>query len=83
MPLKYHPLHNDFAAEIQDIDITTVDDATFSEIERAANRYSLLVLRNQTMDDDQQMALTRRFGEPEFGHLPYGRDGSIEYICQP
>ena len=80
MPLNCHPLHNDFAAEIQDIDITKVDDATFSEIEQAADHYSLLVLRNQPMDDDKQMDLTRRFGEPEFGHLAYGRDGSIEYI---
>ena len=80
MPLKCNALHNDFAAEIQGIDITVVDDVTFSEIERAADQYSLLVLRNQPLDDDQQMDLTRRFGEPEFGHLPYGRDGSIEYI---
>ncbi len=80
MSLKFHPLHNDFAAEIEGIDITTVDDATFSEIELAADHYSLLVLRNQPLDDDKQMALTRRFGEPEFGHLPYGIDGSIEYI---
>ena len=80
MQLKCSALHAEFAAEIDGIDITTVDDATFSEIEHAADRYSLLVFRNQSMDDDKQMALTRRFGEPEFGHLPYGIDGSIEYI---
>jgi len=40
----------------------------------------VVLFRGQTLDDDSQLAFSRRFGELEYGHLAYGRDRSIEYI---
>ena len=60
------PLHSDFAAEIDGVDIAAgVDDATFAEIEAAFDEYSVLVFPNQQIDDAQQIAFSRRFGDLE------------------
>src|SRR5262245_29929047 len=52
-----------FAAQIDGIDITRpVDDATWAEIRAAFEEHSVLVFRGQTLDDDTQIAFSRRFG---------------------
>lgn len=81
MSLELKPLHSDFGVEIRGIDLSAhLDDACFAEIERAAEAHSVVLFRHQTLDDDIQLAFSRRFGDLEYGHLAYGRDGSIEYI---
>ena len=80
MSITHQPLHSDFGIEIQGIELAAAGDSTFHEIELAGERHSLLLLRGQHLDDDKQLALTRRFGALEFAHLAYARDGSIEYI---
>jgi len=60
---KRHPL---FGAEIAGVDTgKPVSDAAFSEIRAAFEEYSLVVLRGQTLDDDSQVAFSRRFGPLE------------------
>lgn len=81
MTLQLEPLHSDFGAEILDLDLSgTVGDAQFAAIERAANEFSVVLFRGQSLDDEGQLAFSRRFGELEYGHVAYGRDGSIEYL---
>jgi alpha-ketoglutarate-dependent 2,4-dichlorophenoxyacetate dioxygenase len=81
MKLQLRPLHSDFGVEILNLDRSQpVSDAQFAEIEMAAEQYSVLLFRRQSLDDDSQLAFSRRFGELEYGHVAYGRDGSIEYI---
>src|SRR5258706_1895711 len=60
---RLHPL---FAAEIGGVDLTRVlDDATFRSIENAFEEYSVLVFHDQRIDDEQQLAFSRRFGTLE------------------
>jgi alpha-ketoglutarate-dependent 2,4-dichlorophenoxyacetate dioxygenase len=59
-------LHKLFAAEIGGVDIgPPLDDATFGAIRAAFEEHSLLVFRDQTLDDDKQIAFSRRFGQLE------------------
>lgn len=60
---KLHPL---FAAEIGGVDAGgPLDDETFAEIRAALDEYSVLALRGQTLDDQKQIAFSRRFGPLE------------------
>jgi alpha-ketoglutarate-dependent 2,4-dichlorophenoxyacetate dioxygenase len=60
---KLHPL---FAAEIGGVDAGgPIEDAVFAEIRAALDEYSVLVLRDQTLDDEKQIAFSRRFGPLE------------------
>ena len=81
MDLHTRALHPEFGLEILAVDLSMpLDDALFQAIELAAERSSVLLFRNQSLDDARQLAFSRRFGPLEYGHLAYGRDGSIEYI---
>ena len=60
-----------FGAEITGVDLTHLDDATFQHIEDAFETYSVLVFPQQNLDDDAQIAFSRRFGDLEKtqGHI--------------
>ena len=60
---KLHPM---FAAEIGGVDLTRpLADTAWHEIENAFEDYSVLVFHDQRLDDEQQIAFSRRFGELE------------------
>jgi len=60
---KLHPL---FAAEIGGVDTgEPMDDATFTAIRAALDEYSVLVFHDQSLDDERQVAFSRRFGPLE------------------
>lgn len=81
MTLQVRPLHTDFGLEIRDVDLAApLDDARFAAIESALEQHSVLLFRGQSLDDTRQLAFSRRFGDLEYGHVAYGRDGSIEYV---
>ncbi len=66
MPLTITPLTPDFCAEISGIDITRpLDDTQFAEIRAAFDAWSILILRDQPIDDDQQIAFSEYFGPLE------------------
>jgi alpha-ketoglutarate-dependent 2,4-dichlorophenoxyacetate dioxygenase len=55
-----------FAARIDGVDIgRPVDEATWAEIRAAFEEHSVLVFRGRSLDDDQQIAFSRRFGPLE------------------
>lgn len=81
MKLQERPLHPDFGLQILAVDLSkSLEDTLFEKIETAVEEYSVVLLRAQSLDDASQLAFSRRFGELEYGHVAYGRDGSIEYI---
>jgi alpha-ketoglutarate-dependent 2,4-dichlorophenoxyacetate dioxygenase len=81
MNLQTRPLHRDFGLEILAVDLSSpLDSALFEAIESAVERSSLLLFRSQSLDDARQLDFSRRFGPLEYGHVAYGRDGSIEYV---
>lgn len=66
MALTVRGLHPLFGAEIVGIDTgAPMSDATFAEIRAAFEEHSLLVFRDQSLDDETQVAFSRRFGPLE------------------
>ncbi len=65
MGLATRTLHPLFGVEIEDVEVTRVDEATFKEIVGAFNEHSLLLFRRQTLTDEQQIAFSERFGPLE------------------
>ncbi len=60
------PLSDALAARIDGVDITRELDArTWAEIRAAFEEHSVLVFRGQALDDESQIAFSRRFGNLE------------------
>ena len=57
-----------------------LDDGEFAILRDALDRHGVIVLRNQALTPESQVAFTRRFGEPEFNFnaARFGIDGSPE-----
>jgi len=49
--------------EISGIDLRRLDDSGFAAIERAWTAHSMILLRGQTLSDDDLLSFSRRFGE--------------------
>jgi len=56
-----------FGAELQGMTLSDVasDDAAYAAVRAALEEHSVLVLRDQDVSDDLQLAFSRRFGQPE------------------
>jgi alpha-ketoglutarate-dependent 2,4-dichlorophenoxyacetate dioxygenase len=66
VPITIKTLHPLFCAEIGGVDTgETMDDATFGEIRATLDEYSVLVFHDQSLDDERQVAFSRRFGPLE------------------
>jgi len=66
MALKVEPLHSEFCARVTGLRVAAgLDDATFSALRTAFEEYAVVVLPDQPMDDDQQIAFSERFGPLE------------------
>jgi alpha-ketoglutarate-dependent 2,4-dichlorophenoxyacetate dioxygenase len=66
MTLRFTPLHPLFAAEVEGVDLRRpLPPETAAELERAMDRYAVLVFRGQEIDDDQHVAFGRAFGPLE------------------
>lgn len=61
MALSFKPLHPLFVAEVGNVDLRDADAATLDEVRRGMDRYAVLVFRNQSFTDDQQLAFAERF----------------------
>src|SRR5215831_1386906 len=61
------PLGPGFGAELRAVSLTDVacDDVAYAAARAAFEAHSLLVLRNQQVTDEIQLAFSRRFGPPE------------------
>ncbi len=63
MGMSVTPLTPAVGAEISGIDLAALNDAQFAGIETAWYRHSVLLLRGQTLNDDQLLAFSRRLGD--------------------
>ncbi len=62
-------------AELRGADLGEgLDDALFGELKAALLEHGLVLLRNQTLTDEQQLALGRRFGPLEGEEFMVGRE---------
>jgi len=75
-----------FAARIDGVDITRpVDDGTWAEIRAAFEEHSVLLFRGQALDDETQVAFSRRFGALEISRsmnpaagTPFARQSNLD-----
>lgn len=65
MTLKTTPLTDRFGVEIHDFDLSTIDDAGYRGLRSAFEEHSVLLLRDQTLTDDDHIRLARLFGPIE------------------
>ena len=62
--LELRPLTDHIGMEVLNIDATQpIDAATFTELRHALNTHSVLLLRNQAVNEAQHVAFAREFGE--------------------
>ncbi len=82
MAMTVKPLSDALGAEITGIDLSQpVDDATFADIRDVFHDRQMIVIRDQKLDPDQQIAFSRRFGDLEI-HISreYLLDGYPEIL---
>ncbi|HTW53310.1 MAG TPA: TauD/TfdA family dioxygenase, partial [Stellaceae bacterium] len=62
---QIHPL---FAGEVSGVDLRRAPDAaTVAAIDRAMDRYAVLVFRGQPLSQDEQIQFASAFGELDIG----------------
>jgi alpha-ketoglutarate-dependent 2,4-dichlorophenoxyacetate dioxygenase len=67
LPMDIQPLGPGFAAEVRGVTLADVasDEAAYAAVRAAFEEHSVLVLRDQEVTDELQLAFSRRFGPPE------------------
>ena len=79
--MDFEPLHPDFGAKVRGVSLVgEIADETVEEIKKAIDTYSLLCFPDQPMNDEAQIAFTRKLGEPEAEHVTFGKTGKIVYF---
>ena len=86
MPTSITKLHPLFCAEIGGVDTgRPMGDATFAAIRAALDEHSVLVFRDQSLDDEKQIAFSRRFGPLEIAGksnpgvgTPFARQSNVD-----
>ncbi len=62
--IRLRPVSGNIGAEITEVDLRSLDDATFEEIHHALLENEVLFFPGSNLDDESQMALAHRFGQP-------------------
>src|SRR5439155_10914481 len=86
MTITVSRLAPSFAARIDGADITRpLPDATWAQIRAAFEEHSVLLFRGQPLDDEQQIAFSRRFGNLEVARsinpaagTPFARQSNLD-----
>jgi len=63
MSIAVTPITPAVGAEISNVDLRSLSDAGFAQIEQAWNRHSVLLFRGQKLSDDDLLDISRRLGE--------------------
>lgn len=80
--MEVETLHHDFGARVQDVDLTgPLPPDLVGALHAAIDEHSVLVFGDQAMSDDAQLALTRALGDPEEGHVTFGKTGQRVYLA--
>lgn len=88
MPITIRRLHPLFCAEIAGVDTgAAMDGETFAHIRAALDEYSVLVFHDQSLDDEKQIAFSRRFGPLEIAGkanpgvgTPFARQSNLDLV---
>ncbi len=60
---EVRPLGPVMGAEVRGVDLSDVQEKQFEQMREAFHRHLLLVFPDQRIDEQQQIAFSRRFGE--------------------
>ena len=75
MSVRVDQVHPLFVGEASGVDISRpLDAATAAALQAAIDRYAVLVIRGQALDDHGQIRFARHFGEPERYVLSYRKN---------
>ncbi|HVC56771.1 MAG TPA: TauD/TfdA family dioxygenase [Stellaceae bacterium] len=81
MRLRVRQLHKLFVGEVEGVDVgQPIDVATVAALADAIDRYAVLVLRGQDLDDERQMRFAENFGELE---LPRSGRADVKRRLRP
>ena len=69
MPITVTPTGAALGAEIAGVDLRHISDADFAAVHRAWLDHQVLLFRGQTLNDDDMIAFSRRFGELDFAPI--------------
>ena len=58
------PVTGAIGADVEGIDLTTASDEAIAELEQALTDHLALMIRDQTLEPEQQIAFARRLGNP-------------------
>jgi len=79
--INIEPLHSDFGARINGLDVSApLSDETVEDIRIAIDDYSFVLFPGQAMDDEAHLAFTQYLGAPEANHVKLGQEGIVEYF---
>ncbi len=74
------PLEATFGAVVTGLQLTQLDDATFSQLHETWLEYALLLFPGQHLTKEEQVAFAKRFGDLEFDLAPISnvrKDGTV------
>ncbi len=81
MTISVKPLHPMVGAEIRGVDLRQpVDPETFQEVHDAWMEHLVVVFPEQHVTDEEHVAFTRYFGEPEIFHQTIIRSRALKEI---
>lgn len=69
MPITVTPTGAALGAQIAGVDLRHISDADFAAVHRAWLDHQVLLFRGQTLNDDDMIAFSRRFGELDFAPI--------------
>ena len=78
--IAVNPIAGSMGAEIQGVDLAALEDDVFNELYDAWLRHHVVVLRNQDITPDPQLAFALRFGEIHFHPYMQGMDDHPEIL---
>ena len=79
--MELSPIHTEFGTSISGLDVSNaIDDDSWAELLLAMENHSVVLLREQQLNDQLQLALTARIGVPEEEHVSYYSRGEITYL---
>ncbi len=74
------PISGALGADIGDVDLANLDDATFTEVRQAFLDHQVIFFRDQTITPAQQIAFAKRFGDIHYHPYMRGMDDFPEIL---
>ena len=74
------PVSGALGAELGNVDLSNLDDATFEEVRQAFLEYQVVFFRDQKITPDEQIAFAKRFGDIHYHPFMKGMDEHPEIL---